>query len=74
MSVSSKISVEAAEDLAHHLRVQKEDAYRSYRIVKQTDNAEAADLAWAKWGMLDDASIRFDNALESVKAILASEI
>jgi hypothetical protein len=74
MSVSSKVSVEGAEDLSVHLRNQTEDAYRSYRIVRQTEDADAAHIAWTKYGMLEDAAIRFDNALESVKAILASEI
>ena len=74
MSVSSDVSVEAAEDLSARLHLQTEDAYRSYRIAKQTDNAAATDLAWAKWGMLEDAAIRFDNALESVKAVLAAEV
>lgn len=74
MSVSSKMSVEAAEDLGVQLRLKTEDAYQVYRQVRWSDDHAAAEVAWVKYGMIEDAAIRFETALESVKAVLDTEI
>jgi hypothetical protein len=74
VDVDSQDSMSAAESLALELRTQTADAYTCYRTARQIDDLDAAHVAWVRYGLLEDAAIRLEYALETAKVLLASEV
>jgi hypothetical protein len=61
------------EEISSQIKEKRDEAFQSYRIARIERDSEKASTEWARYGELDDASLRLDRAVETAKALLGSE-